>query len=208
MVPDTVGVILAGGQARRMGGGDKALLMLGGETLLARAIGRARPQVQDLILSANGDPSRFASYGLPVIADKVPGFLGPLAGILSALEWMRANRPSARWLASFACDTPFFPTDMVARLIDMARETRSRIAVAESGERIHPVFAVWSADIAETSESVLEKDGFRKVESWIANFPHRCLGFPAEPVDPFMNVNTPGQLAFAEDFIARQGAIR
>src|SRR5215510_14706322 len=112
MVPDTVGVILAGGQARRMGGGDKALLM--------RSIARAKPQVQHLILNANGDPARFGSYGLTVIADKVQGFLGPLAGILSALDWVRANRPNARWLASFACDTPFFPTDLVARLVKLA----------------------------------------------------------------------------------------
>jgi molybdopterin-guanine dinucleotide biosynthesis protein A len=208
MVPDTVGVILAGGQARRMGGGDKALLMLAGETLLGRAIARAKPQVQDLIINANGDPARFAVYGLPVIADRVQGFLGPLAGILSALEWMRAHRPNARWLASFACDSPIFPTDMVEQLVSLARETQSRITVAESGGRTHPVFAVWSAEIAETSESVLVKDGFRKVEDWIAGFPHRSLGFSVDPVDPFLNVNTPGQLAFAEDFIARQGAIR
>ncbi len=190
-----------------MGGGDKALMMLGGETLLARAIARARPQVEDLIISANGEPERFAPYGLPVVADTVPGFLGPLAGILAGLEWMRSHRPNARWLASFACDSPLFPTDMVAPLVDLARESKSLIAVAESGERTHPVFAVWSADIAETSESVLVKDGFRKVEDWIANFPHRSLGFSTDPVDPFLNVNTPGQLAFAEDFIARQGPI-
>jgi molybdopterin-guanine dinucleotide biosynthesis protein A len=207
-VPDTVGVILAGGQARRMGGGDKSLLMLGGKTLIARAIARARPQVQDLIISANGDPERFASFGLPVVADTVPGFLGPLAGILAAMEWMRTNRPNARWLASFACDCPLFPTDMVAPLVSLASESGSRIAVAESKDRTHPVFAVWSAEITDTSDSVLVKDGFRKVEDWIANFPHRSLGFSVDPVDPFLNVNTPGQLAFAEDFIARQGPIR
>jgi len=190
-----------------MGGGDKSLLMLGGETLLARAIARARPQVQDLIISANGDPERFAPFGLPVVADPVPGFLGPLAGILAGLEWMRANRPNAHWLASFACDSPLFPTDMVEPLVTLAQQSKSLIAVAESNERTHPVFAVWSADIAETSESVLVKDGFRKVEDWIANFPHRSLSFSVDPVDPFLNINTPGQLAFAEDFIARQSPI-
>ena len=204
---DTVGVILAGGQALRMGGGDKSLLMLGGETLLARAIARARPQVQDLIISANGDPERFAPFGLPVVADPVPGFLGPLAGILAGLEWMRANRPNARWLASFACDSPLFPTDRVEPLVTRAQQSKSLIAVAESNERTHPVFAVWSADIAETSESVLVKDGFRKVEDWIANFPHRSLSFSVDPVDPFLNINTPGQLTYAEDFIARQSSI-
>jgi len=207
-VPDTVGVILAGGQALRMGGGDKSLLMLGGETLLARAIARARPQVQDLIINANGEPERFAPFGLPVVADTVPGFLGPLAGILAGLEWMRSHRPNARWLVSFACDSPLFPTDMVEPLVDLASESRSLIAVAESNGRTHPVFAVWSAEITDTSDSVLVKDGFRKVEDWISGFPHRSLSFSVDPVDPFLNVNTPGQHAFAEDFIARQGAIR
>ena len=207
MVPDTVGVILAGGQARRMGGGDKALLMLGGETLLTRSIARAKPQVQHLILNANGDPARFGSYGLTVIADKVQGFLGPLAGILSALDWVRANRPNARWLASFACDTPFFPTDIVARLVKLAEETSSWITVAETDGQEHYIFAVWSTKIAETSESVLVKGGHRKMENWIATFPHRSLSFPVAAVDPFMNVNTPEELAFAEDVIAQQGMI-
>jgi molybdopterin-guanine dinucleotide biosynthesis protein A len=191
-----------------MGGGDKALLMLGGETLIARAIARAKPQVEDLIISANGDPSRFAPFGLPVVADTVPGFLGPLAGILAGMEWMRTNRPHARWLASFACDCPLFPTDMVEPLVTLARKSRSRVTVAESDGRTHPVFAVWSAEITDTSETVLVKDGFRKVEDWISGFPHRSLGFSVDPVDPFLNVNTPGQLAFAEDFIARQEPIR
>src|SRR5262245_23125646 len=207
MVPDTVGVILAGGQARRMGGGDKALLMLGGETLLARAIARAQLQVPDLILNANGDPARVGSYGLTVIADKVQGFLGPLAGILSALDWVRTNRPNARWLASFACDTPFFPTDIVPRLVRLADETSSWITVAETGGQEHYIFAVWSTKIAETPESVLVSGGHRKMENWIATFPHRSLGFPMEPIDPFMNVNTPEELAFAEDIIAQQGMI-
>ena len=121
---------------------------------------------------------------------------------------MRSNRPNARWLASFACDCPLFPTDMVEPLVSFARQSKSMVAVAESGERTHPVFAVWSAEIADTSETVLVKDGFRKVEDWISGFPHRSLGFSVDPVDPFLNVNTPGQLAFAEDFIARQGPIR
>jgi len=207
MRADTVGVILAGGQARRMGGGDKALIKLGGDTLLARAIARAKPQVQDLILNANGDPARFAAYGLPVIADRVQGFLGPLAGILAGFEWMRANRPGARWLASFACDTPFFPTDLVSRLVKLADDTASWVAVAETAGQEHYIFAVWSAKIAETSESVLVKGGHRKMENWIATFPHRSLSFPVETVDPFMNVNTPDELAFAEDLIAQQGLI-
>ena len=117
--------------------------------------------MEDLVINANGDPKRFAHLKLPVIADRVPGFVGPLAGILAALEWMRANRPKARWLASFACDCPFFPMDMVARLIEAARNARATVAVAESsGGQHHPVFAVWSANISATSDDVLVGGNF------------------------------------------------
>lgn len=205
---DTVGVILAGGQALRMGGADKALIPLGGTTLIERAIARASVQVTDLIVNANGDPARFAHLGLPVIADRVPGFVGPLAGILAAFEWMRAKRPNARWLASFACDCPFFPMDMVARLVERARSESARVAVAaSSGGQHHPVFAVWSADISSTSEDVLVKGGFRKMDDFIATLPNVRVSFAAEPIDPFLNINTPEELARAEDFIVEQGAM-
>src|SRR5688572_31105985 len=121
MVTDTVGVILAGGQGRRMGGVDRALVLLGGTTLIERAIARASVQVPDVIINANGDPKRFAHLGLPVVPDPIGGFVGPIAGILAGFAWMRANRPKARWLASFSCDTPFFPVDMVERLIAEAQ---------------------------------------------------------------------------------------
>jgi molybdopterin-guanine dinucleotide biosynthesis protein A len=206
MVTETVGVILAGGQARRMGGADKALIPLGGTTLIERAIARASVQVTDLIINANGDPARFAHLGLPVIADRVPGFVGPLAGILAAFEWMRANRPKSRWLASFACDCPFFPMDMVARLIERARGERTLVAVAASGQH-HPVFAAWSAEIAGTSEEVLVRGGFRKMDDFIATVPSVRVSFAADPIDPFLNINTPEELARAEDFIVEQGAM-
>jgi len=208
MVRNTVGVILAGGLARRMGGGDKALIPLAGTTLIERAVARASVQVEDLVINANGDPTRFAHLKLPVIADRVPGFVGPLAGILAALEWMRANRPKARWLASFACDCPFFPMDMVARLIEAARNARATVAVAESsGGQHHPVFAVWSANISATSDDVLVGGNFRKMDDWIATFPNVRARFAAEPIDPFLNINTPEELARAEDFIVEQGAM-
>ena len=208
MIPDTVGVILAGGQARRMGGVDKALMPLGGTTLIERAIARAAVQVGDLIINANGDPQRFAHLKLPVVADRVAGFAGPLAGIFAGLEWMRANRPRARWLASFACDCPFFPMDMVERLIESARKNRARVGVAasDSGQH-HPVFAVWSAEIPETSEDVLVKGGFRKMDDFIATLPNVRVSFAADPIDPFININTPDELARAEEFIVEQGAM-
>jgi molybdenum cofactor guanylyltransferase len=207
MVPETVGIILAGGQARRMGGVDKALIPLGGTTLIERAIARASVQVPDVIINANGDPKRFAHLGLPVIADRVPGFVGPLAGILAGLEWLRANRPNARWLASFACDCPFLPTDMVARLVEAATRDHVPVAVAASGAQHHPVFAVWSAEIASTSEDVLVRGNYRKMDDWIATLPSVRVSFTAEPLDPFLNINTPEELALAEEFIVEQGAM-
>jgi molybdenum cofactor guanylyltransferase len=208
MVPETVGVILAGGQGRRMGGVDKALLPLGGTTLIERAIARASVQVRDLIINANGDPQRFAHLGLPVVADRVGGFVGPLAGIFAAFEWMRANRPQARWLATFACDCPFFPMDMVERLVESAKREKARIGVAASaGGQHHPVFAVWSAEISSTSDDVLVKGGFRKMDDFIATLPNVRVSFAADPIDPFLNINTQEELAFAEDYIVEQGAM-
>ena len=185
-----------------MGGADKAFLKLGGETLIARAIARARPQVDDLIINASGDLSRFDSFGCEIIADRIGGFLGPLSGILSGLEWMRANRSDARWLASFACDCPFFSADMVTRLIAEAQSRDVRIALAASGERHHPVFAVWSADLPVTSQSVLRGQGLRKMDDFIAGFPNIRVEFPSAPIDPFFNINTPDDLARAEILMA------
>ena len=184
-----------------MAGADKAFLKLGGQTLIERAIARALPQVDGLIINANGDLERFASLGCEVIADRVGGFLGPLAGILSGFEWMRANRPDARWLASFACDCPFFPADMVERLIAESQRRGVPIAIAASGERHHPVFAVWSASLPVTSEGVLRGEGLRKMDDFVAGFPNTRVVFPSAPVDPFFNINTPDDLVRAQTLI-------
>src|SRR5256885_3204424 len=149
-----------------MGGVGKAFLKLGGETLNERAFARARPQVDELIINANGDLRRFDALGCEVIADRIGGFLGPLDGILSGFEWMRANRPNARWLASFACDCPFFPMDMVARLIAKANSENAMVALAAGGDRHHPVFAVWSAALPITSQSVLRDQALRKMDDF------------------------------------------
>jgi molybdopterin-guanine dinucleotide biosynthesis protein A len=191
-----------------MGGVDKAFIKLGAETLLERAIARAKPQVHELVISANGDLSRFSAFGSVVIPDRIGGFLGPLAGILAGMEWMRANRPSTRWLATFACDCPFLPADMVKILIARAEAKNVSVAIAASAGRHHPVFAVWAAAIAGTSESVLNQEGLRKMDDWIARFPNVRVEFPIEPVDPFFNINAPEDLARAEALMARDGSIR
>lgn len=207
MVSDSVGVILAGGQARRMGAVDKALIPLGGTTLIERAIARASVQVPDLVINTNGDLKRFAHLGLPVVADPVGGFVGPIAGILAGFEWMRRERPKARWLASFACDCPFFPMDMVERLIAKAHSEGAKVAVAESGAQHHPVFAVWSAGIPASPDDILVRRGLRKMDDFIATLPNVRVRFDTDPIDPFVNINTLEELAFAEDYIVEQGAM-
>jgi molybdopterin-guanine dinucleotide biosynthesis protein A len=190
-----------------MGGVDKALIPLGGTTLIERAIARASVQVADLTINANGDLQRFARLGLPVVPDPIGGFVGPIAGVLAGFAWMRREWPKARWLASFACDCPFFPMDMVERLTAKARSEGAKVAVAESGSQHHPVFAVWSADITASSEDVLVKRGLRKMDDFIATLPNVRVRFDTDPIDPFVNINTPEELAHAEDYIVEQGAM-
>jgi molybdopterin-guanine dinucleotide biosynthesis protein A len=202
----TVGVILAGGRGRRMGGADKAFLTLGGETLLARTIARARPQAGALVINANGEPERYAEFGLPVVPDVIGGFLGPIAGIVSGLEWMRANRPDAKWLASFACDCPFFPLDLVGRLVAQAEREGVSVAVAASGGRHHPVFAVWRADLPVSAEGALREQGLRKMDDFVACFANTRVEFEVGAVDPFFNINTRDDLVRAETMLASRGS--
>ena len=200
------GVLLAGGLSRRMGGGDKCLLKLGGRTLLERVIERARPQVSALVLNANGDPARFASYGLPVTADAVKGFAGPLAGVLTGLEWAARNAPECEWVASFATDAPFLPTDMVQRMVDALAAERAEMACAASGGRAHPVFGLWPVSLADALRRALVAEEVRKVDVWTARYRLIEVDFPAEPIDPFFNANRPEDLEAAERFLAEGAA--
>jgi molybdopterin-guanine dinucleotide biosynthesis protein A len=181
---------------------DKALIDLGGKPLIQWTIERAEPQVDELLINANGDPGRFDRFGRAVIADRVSGFLGPLAGVFTGLEWMKENRPGAQWLATFPCDTPFFPHDVVARLIAKAVEALALVAIAESLGRRHPTFAVWSANIEETADSVLNEGGFRKMEDFVESLPYTTVTFPAGAYDPFFNINTFADLSRAQTMIA------
>ena len=194
--PPTVGVILAGGLSRRMGA-EKALLSLAGRPLLAHVAERLGPQVDALVLNANGDPARFAAFGLPVAADPVPGHAGPLAGILAGLLWARVNRPAARLVATVPVDTPFFPHDLVSRLA-AASEGGTRIAVAASDGRLHQVFGVFPVALADNLESFIATSGSLKVMDWLGRQNAATVDFPAEsPVGPFFNINTPADLALA-----------
>jgi molybdenum cofactor guanylyltransferase len=196
--PGVLGVLLAGGLARRMGGGDKCLRPLGDRTILDHVIDRARPQATALLLNANGDPARFRHFGLPVAADVVEGFAGPLAGVLTGMEWARAHLPDLPWIATIATDTPFFPCDLVARLLDAMSGEKADLACAASGGRTHPVFGLWPVRLAEDLRKAMVEENIRKVDVWTARHRLVQVEFPSEPIDPFFNTNRPDDLAEAE----------
>jgi molybdenum cofactor guanylyltransferase len=198
------GVILAGGRATRMGGGDKPLLPLGGRPLLAHVIDRLRPQVDALALNAHGDPARFAAFGLPVVPDSVGGFAGPLSGILAGMDW--ASRQGAELVASAAGDTPFFPPDLVARLRAAMRAEGTPLAMAmtpdpERGRSRHPTFGLWSVALRDDLRAALEA-GQRKIVEWTV--PRGCAtALFDDATYPFFNINTPEDLTRAEELLAR-----
>ncbi len=198
------GIILAGGLSRRMGGGDKALLALGGRTILDHVIERARPQVSHLALNANGDAARFARFGLPVIADVIEGHAGPLAGVLTGLEWAAAEHPDCAWVASFASDAPFLSPDLVARLLAAVEQDGADMACASSAGRHHPVFGLWPVALAGDLRHALIEEALRKVDLWTARYSLAVADFEAEPLDPFFNANRPEDLARAEALLATQ----
>jgi molybdenum cofactor guanylyltransferase len=197
-----VGLLLAGGQSRRMGGGDKALRLLGGIPLLDRIIERLRPQVDALVLNANGDPARFARYGLPVVADSVSGFVGPLAGVLAGLDWAASLRPDCPYIVSVAADAPFLPTDLVARLVGGLDAAHADLACAASGGRAHPVFGLWPVRLRENLRRAVADEGIRKVDLWTERHRLATVSFADQPVDPFFNANRP------EDFEVAEGLLR
>ncbi len=204
---DTIaGVVLAGGQSRRMGGGDKCLRELAGRTLLSRIVERVQGQVATLVLNANGDRARFAGFDLPVAADVVEGFAGPLAGVLTGLEWARAHAPACKFVASFACDAPFVPEDLVARLAHALSEQGADMACAASAGRDHPVFGLWPVGLAGDLRRALVDEDIRKVDIWTAHYHLARVEFAVDPVDPFFNVNRPDDFAAAEAILVSSAA--
>lgn len=196
------GAVLAGGKASRMGGQDKALMALGGEAMIARAIARLSAQAGPLVICAGGDPARFAPFGAPVVADALPGFAGPLAGILAALDWAAVNAPAARYIATAATDTPFFPGDMVARFVAAAGHDLNAIALARTGDNVHSVFGLWPVSLAEDLRGWLGDSELRAVRAWTDRHTVIEVTFPGfdvsgELIDPFFNVNTPEDLEVA-----------
>jgi molybdopterin-guanine dinucleotide biosynthesis protein A len=201
-VARTLGLVLAGGQARRMGGGDKALLRIGGETVLSRTLRRVTPHCRAVALNANGDPSRFAAFGLPVIADSVADFAGPLAGVLAGMDWAAAADPDAEWLATVPGDCPFLPHDLIPRLHHARNESGRALACAKSGEWRRPVAAIWPVDLREDLRHALTAENLRKIEIFTERYGVALAEWPDRPIDYFFNVNRPDDLAEAERIAA------
>jgi len=202
-VPPTLGLILAGGLARRMGGGDKARTRIGGATILERVLKRLQPQCSRTILNANGDTTRFADTGLTVVSDNVADFAGPLAGVLAGLDWAAENAPDQEWLVSVPGDCPFLPADLLLRLHEARREAGTPLACARSGEWRHPTVALWPVALREDLRHALVTEGLRKIEVWTGRHGVALAHWPAAPIDPFMNVNTPDDAARAEAIAAQ-----
>ncbi len=203
MTPKTLGLVLAGGLARRMGGGDKARITIGGATILQRVLACLRPQCGSIVINANGDRSRFADTGLPVIADSVPDFAGPLAGILAGLDWAAANAPLTEWLLSVPGDCPFLPKDLAARLHGARQAANAPLACAQSGEWRHPVVGLWPVRLRDDLRRALLDEHLHKIELWTARHGIALAAWPDTPLDPFFNVNTPDDAARAE-LLAKQ----
>ncbi|TPJ08324.1 molybdenum cofactor guanylyltransferase MobA [Mesorhizobium sp. B2-8-1] len=200
--PMTLGVVLAGGLGRRMGGGDKPTRVIGGRTMLEHVIERLGPQCEGLVLNANGDPVRFARFGLPVVADTIEDYPGPLAGMLAALDWTADNRPDVEWVVSAAGDCPFLPRDLVARLQRARMTEGADLAVAASGGQAHPVIGLWKVALRGELRHALTNEGLRKIDRWTSRYGLATVSWPAEPVDPFFNANTVEDLAEAERLAA------
>jgi molybdopterin-guanine dinucleotide biosynthesis protein A len=194
-------LVLNGGRARRMSGDDKTRIRVGGLSILERTLERLRPQCTALIINAN-DPERFATTGLPVVVDTVVDFAGPLAGILAGLDWTAKNAPDIAWLLSVSGDSPFLPRDLVARLHQARIKAGATIACARSDARVHPTVALWPIALREDLRRALN-EGVRRVREFSERYPLAAADWPAAPVDPFFNVNTPEDVTEAERLAAR-----
>lgn len=201
LLPPTLGAVLAGGRASRMGGGDKPMRQICGQTILERVIVRLAPQCDGVIVNANGDPARFAGLGLPVVGDTVAGQPGPLGGILAALEWCAAQRPDLAWVLSAPGDCPFLPHDLVARLHAAACENEAPVAVAASDGQTHPIIALWHVGLRTPLRHALTVEDDRKAGRFVMRHGAAVVAWPTTPVDPFFNVNTVEHLREAEQHL-------
>jgi molybdopterin-guanine dinucleotide biosynthesis protein A len=198
-----IGVLLAGGLARRLGGADKGLLRVGGSSILQRTIACLSAQLDGLVLNANGDPARFSGLGIPVVPDSIPGFPGPLAGLLAGMEWAADHHPACRWILTAPTDCPFLPADLLARLAEpLGGGHQAEIVLARSAGRLHPVIGLWRVALRGKLRRAILEEELRKVEAWTGRCDTAIVDFDTTPHDPFFNVNTPEDLALAERLAA------
>jgi len=198
-----IGVILAGGQSSRMGGGDKGMRALGDRPLLLHVIQRLRPQVERVVLNANGDPARFAGFGLPVVPDSVPDFAGPLAGVLAGMDWAADELPEAHYIVTAPADGPFLPRDLVAHLAKTILDEDAELAVAASAGQPYPVIGLWPVALRDELRRALTAEDVHKVDAWTARYRRVTATFGTEPVDPFFNANTPEDFALVRQLLGR-----
>jgi len=199
-------VVLAGGLARRIGGGDKCLRLLGGRPILDHILERLEGQALAVLINANGDPARFAAWGLPVAPDAVPGFGGPLVGVLTALEWAAANMPEITHVVSVPGDGPFLPRDLTARLLAARDAGGAELVQAAWGGQANPVVGLWPVALARELRAAIVEEQMAKVHGWTARYRLATAAFDDAPVDPFFNANTPDELAEAERLLSRMAA--
>ncbi len=196
-LPHTLGVVLAGGLSRRMGGDDKVLLAFKGSTLVEHVAQRLAPQCDGVILNANRDPARFEAMPFPVVADSIEGYLGPLAGVLAALEWSALHRPDIEWVVSAPGDTPFIPPDLVQRLHHARRESGQFLACASSGSQVHFAVGLWPVSLRHDLRHALLEGNMRRAGDWARLHGYAEASWPVDPVDPFFNINTPDDVTAA-----------
>lgn len=201
---NVVGVVLAGGLARRMGGGDKGLLELDGRPILDHVIDRLAKQVRLLVLNANGDPERFARWNRPVAGDVLPDNPGPLVGVLTGMDWTVANLPGTKWIATVPTDAPFLPLDLIKRFLSAVKAQGADMACAVSGGRRHPVCGLWPVSLRMDLRAALVEHGVRKVDKWTAGFTVADVDFSTQPIDPFFNANEPADIDEAHRLLAAQ----
>lgn len=196
---DIAAVILAGGLARRMGGGDKPLMMLSGRPILSHIIDRIAPQTNKLIINTNSSEAFFEEFNLPIVADSIDGFAGPLAGILAGMDWVASNMPKCRFMISVPGDGPFIPTDLVEKLMKPILDGRATLSVASSGGRTQPVVGLWDVTLRDELRSAIVEEDIHKVDLWTGRYEISEVDFPIENYDPFFNANRPDDMSKAED---------
>jgi molybdopterin-guanine dinucleotide biosynthesis protein A len=197
---EVVGCVLAGGLSRRMGV-EKAFIPLGGEPLILHVLHRLDRQVGRTILNANGDANRFRSIFEIIVPDTIVGAVGPLAGVLAAMEWTRANVPYANWVVTVACDSPFVPRNMVETMGQAVEQAGADMACARSGSRTHPVFGLWPVRLADDLHKAILEEGIRKVDIWTSRYKLIEVEFPVDNYDPFFNANTPDDIVKAQQIL-------